>query len=92
MAATFIPVDSSKPLGHTLLEAATIARDFGDRIAALKRVMAAQTNGTDYSILEAQFGLPAGKGGDVSYLISVLKDGLDALAQFGLLPDWFGQT
>lgn len=92
MAASYISVDSTKPLGHSLLQAAGDARRFGEEIAAIKRVMDGMANGTDYAIIEAQFGLPAGKGGDVSYLIAQLKSGLDGLAQFGLLPDWLGQV
>ncbi len=90
--ASFIPVDSSRPLGNALLSTAASARDFAERVAGLQRVMDAMTSASDYSVLEAQFGLPEGKGADVAFLISNLKTGLDALAQFGLLPDWFGQV
>lgn len=92
MAASFIPVDNGAALGRALLKAASDARAFAEEIAGLKRIMDAMTNATDYSIVETQFGIPAGRGGDVVYLISNLKTGLDALSQFGLLPDWFGQV
>lgn len=92
MAASFIPVDNSKQLGHELLQVASMARDLGERVAAIKAVMDAMANGADNSIIEAQFGLPAGKGSDVAYLMGALKDGLAGVAQFKLLSDWFGQV
>lgn len=92
MATSFVPVDNSKALGNALLQLARQAREFGEQLAALQAIMAGMVDGTDYSVLEAQLGLPAGKGSDVNYMIGALKTGIDGVAQFALLPNWFGQV
>lgn len=92
MAVTYIPIDNTKTLGIALLDLAKSARDFGEQLAAVQAVMAGMVDGTDYTVLEAQFGIPAGKGADLSYMLGVLKTSLDAVPQFALLPNWLGQV
>jgi hypothetical protein len=62
MSANYIPVDLSKRLGLRLRRAVDLTRELLNLLAETKAVMEAQIDGTDYSAVEAQYGLPAGKG------------------------------
>jgi hypothetical protein len=70
MAATYIKVDISKRLGADLRQTVVHGAEFDERLHRLKDVMETMIDGSDYSRLEAEFGLAAGKGETVYNLVS----------------------
>jgi hypothetical protein len=70
MAATYIKVDISKRLGADLRQTVVHGAEFDERLHRLKDVMETMIDGSDYSRLETEFGLAAGKGETVYNLVS----------------------
>jgi hypothetical protein len=74
MATTFIIVDTTKRLGQQLRTAVDQLREVRDRLRKLKEVMDTQVDLTpdpdDYSLLEGQFGLAAGRGQETYNLVA----------------------
>jgi hypothetical protein len=62
MANNFIAVDQTKRLGGNAMQAAQNLRWAQDQLSALKIAMDNMIAASDYSVVEAQFGLPANKG------------------------------
>jgi hypothetical protein len=70
MAVTYIKVDISKRLGADLRQTVVHGEQFDERLHRLKEVMETMIDGTDYTRLETEFGLAAGKGETVYNLVS----------------------
>jgi hypothetical protein len=70
MAVTYIKVDISKRLGADLRQTVVHGAQLDERLHRLKEVMETMIDGTDYSRLETEFGLAAGKGETVYNLVS----------------------
>lgn len=73
-------VNTTKPLGQVVAE---LADKLSESQAAMRRIKAAADsmtygNPTDYAALEAELGLPAGKGADFYALLSGAATALDA--------------
>lgn len=81
MAATFVPIDSSRRLGQQLRRAVDVQRDALDAFNRVKNIMDTQgVDVTDYTPLEAQFGLPAGTGAAVYALVTGTLAAIDVAA------------
>lgn len=80
MAATFVPIDTTKRLGSNLRRAVDVLRDALDQLNKVKNIMDTQVDGTDYSVVEAQFGLPAGNGAAVYSLVTGALTAIDVAA------------
>jgi hypothetical protein len=77
MAADYITVDRSKQLGNGLVRAADLLRELRELVDKLQDAGNHSNNGTDYSVMEANFGLPAGSGANALTLINILGDTLN---------------
>lgn len=89
MAVNYIPIDPAKRLGTRLRRLVDLQREALELSAALKAVMETQIDGTDYAAVEAQFGLPAGKGQTAYNLVAGAKSAVDVSAVRQLV-DWLG--
>lgn len=70
MAVQYISIDSTKRLGSELRQAINYGTAFDQQVVKLKEVMETMIDGTDYTRLETEFGLAAGKGETVYNLIA----------------------
>jgi hypothetical protein len=70
MAVTYIKVDLSKRLGADLRQTVVYGEQFDERLHRLKDVMDTMIDGTDYSRLETEFGVPTGQGETVYNLVA----------------------
>ena len=72
MAADYFVISrTNRPnLGAELIVLANMLRDVRDRCDALNGIGQHQFDGSDYTVLEAQFGLTAGEGDDLLSLLA----------------------
>jgi hypothetical protein len=70
MAVQYISINSTKRLGSELRQAVNYGTAFDQQVAKLKELMETMIDGTDYSRLETEFGLAAGKGETVYNLVT----------------------
>lgn len=77
MAADYITVNRSKRLGDSLVRSANLLRELRELVDQIQDAGNHSNNGTDYSMLEANFGLPAGTGANTLALISLLGETLN---------------
>lgn len=79
MATTYIATNTSKRLGADLRRAVHALKEVRSDFRELKAVMETMIDGSDYSLLETEFGLPTGLGDDTYNLVSgALTDMEDA--------------
>jgi hypothetical protein len=86
MATTYIPINTSVRLGASLRRAVDLLTTARDQLADLKAAMDTQVNGTDYSMVESQFGLQTGQGQTLYNLVAgVVSDqtGFNTVALIG---------
>jgi hypothetical protein len=76
MAADYIVVTkTNRPqLGTQLIRAANLTRELRDLIDALNDIGQHQFAGADYSVFEAQFGVPAGQGANTLTLLGLVNN------------------
>lgn len=98
MASSFIPT-SPLPLSQQLQQTAAYAAVLLSKVTLIKATMEAMQDPAlsaedpaRYAVVEAQFGLPAGTGADIVYMMSALASQLSAIPQMALLPARFGQV
>jgi hypothetical protein len=89
MASNYIPIDQSKRLGSRLRRTVDLARELLDMLTETKAVMEAQIDATDYTAVEAQYGVPAGKGQTAYNLVAGAKSVIDVSAVRQMV-DWLG--
>lgn len=70
MAIEYLTVDTSQRLGSELRQAVNYGNAFDTQVARLKEIMETMIDGTDYSAVEANFGLQAGSGETVYNLVT----------------------
>jgi Family of unknown function (DUF6171) len=73
MAANNIPVLRNKPLGGQLIQLQAHLQMAANLVNQLAGQSAAMANGSDYSQVEAQFGVPNGAGTVVNAMLQGLK-------------------
>ena len=89
MAANHITVDQSKRLGIRLRRLIDLQRETLQLNEQLKDIMEAQIPGSDYSVVETEFGLPTGKGETTYNLVSGMYSAVNVSAVNQAI-DWLG--
>lgn len=74
MAADYIVINRSRQLGNSLVRAADMLRELRELIDKLKDAGNHCVDASDYTVLEAQYGLAAGAGANALTLINILSD------------------
>ena len=87
MAINYITVNRSKTLANELYTLITATRNSHSKLKEIKDLMNSQTDGVDFSNIETQFGLPAGKGQIVYDLIVGNLAELNAATNFKRMND-----
>lgn len=90
MANNFIAVDCSvKRLANELQQSANMLAAFLQKFDRINEIMQNMNPGdNDYTVIEREFGLPAGKGGDVLYLVANAKAALDGAGTVQQFATW----
>ena len=78
MAADFILIDRNKQQGNQAVRLANLVQEASDLAENLNEIGQHQFDGSDYTVLEAQFGLQAGAGANFLTLLGLTKDALNA--------------
>lgn len=73
MAADFIVVNRTKQLGNTLVAVASNLRQLREDIDKLNDAVGHSFNVSDYSVMEANFGLASGTGANTATLIGLIN-------------------
>lgn len=74
MAINHVPIDQSKPRGNKLRHTRDLAHHFLTHLAEMKGIISECQDGEDYSHMEDQFGIPAGEGPKVEFLVNSLSE------------------
>lgn len=90
MAATFIPINTGQRLGAQLRNAVDQLQAAKHALAKLKAIMDTQVNVSDYSMVEAQFGLQTGQGQTCYNLVAGTNTDLGASTNVAELLSWCG--
>jgi hypothetical protein len=70
MATTFVQINTTNRLGNQLRAAIDQLRTGKDQLARLKAIMDTQIDGSNYSLLESQFGLQTAEGATCYNLVA----------------------
>lgn len=73
MAADYIAVNKTKQLGNTLVAVADLLRDIREKIDKLNDAGNHSFTGSDYTVMEANFGLASGTGANALSLIGLVN-------------------
>lgn len=90
MANNYIPVDLNKRLGYEVQKCADLGAQLRHHLEQVQSVIENMHDGVTYSTVEAATGCPAGKGGDLAYLLLNARDSLAAAAALNQLINWLG--
>lgn len=76
MAADYIPITrTNRPqMGNQLIRAANLTRELRDLIDAINDAGQHMFNGGDYTLFEAQFGVPTGQGANTLSLLGLINN------------------
>ena len=83
MAIDFIQVNTAKPLGAKVVQAANALRQYRELVALLAADISHMNDGTDYTTVESQFGLQTGVGSNFATLVSIQNDIVNGSAGAG---------
>jgi hypothetical protein len=84
MATTFVPISTSTRLGASLRRAVDTLESAKQQLENLKAVMETQISGSDYTLVESQFGLQAGQGQTAYNLVAGVVSDLHGANTTGL--------
>lgn len=73
MAADFITVNRAKQPGNNLVRAANLTRELRELVDGLSDAVGHSFDGSDYSVMEANFGLASGQGANTATLIGLIQ-------------------
>lgn len=73
MAADYITVNRGKQLGNSLVRSADLIRELRELIDKLNDAVGHSFASSDYSVMEANFGLAAGTGANTATLIGLVS-------------------
>jgi hypothetical protein len=94
MATTFISIDTTKRLGGQARGAVDQLQAAKQALAKLKAIMDTQIDlapsPADYSLVESQFGLQAGKGQTFYNLVAGVNSDVGASSNVTQLLNWCG--
>jgi len=85
MASNHIAIDVSKRLGVRLRRGVDQAREALTTLTETKDVMEEMIDMADYSVVEAQYGLPAGKGQSAYNLVVAARAAINSTATAQLI-------
>ena len=71
-ANDYLVVDRSKQAGNQLVSAAENIREIREKIDKLNDAVSRMHDGSDYTTVEAQFGLASGKGANFVTLLALI--------------------
>jgi len=71
---TYIPINRNKQLGNKTVRLAGMIRECQELADELLSIADRQNDGTDYSTMEANFGLQAGDGSELRSQLSRMKN------------------
>jgi len=74
MAADFISVNRGKQLGNSLVRSADLLRELRELIDKISDASSHSFEAGNFSMMEANFGLAAGQGANVTTMIALIKD------------------
>ena len=93
MAQNYISISQNVGrFAQSLLSVTNSLASQRDLLILLKRDMDQMVNGTDYTMLESNFGLPTGKGQTVYNLVAGAVAELASASNFNLMFDYLGAT
>ena len=92
MAKNNITVNRSFRQGADLVSVVESFRNATDKLKQLKEIMDNMTDASDWTVIEAQFGVPVGKGEVIYNLVSGTVSELAADTTFNNLTDWVTPT
>lgn len=87
MATTFININTGQRLGAQLRSAIDQVRAARDLLARLRGVMDTQIDGSNYALLESQFGLQAGEGAAAYFQVAAWLDAISSNASQTAVAD-----
>ena len=90
MPNNYIDVNTQKRLGSITFGACTGLAESRDRIVQLKNDMDNMVSGTDYTLIETNFGLPTGKGQIFYNLVAGTVAEMAAATNMVNLINWIG--
>lgn len=90
MATTFININTGQRLGSQLRSAIDQLQAAKQALAKLKAIMDTQVSGTDYTMVESQFGLQTGQGATCYNLVAGCNAELGAGTNTTELLAWCG--
>jgi hypothetical protein len=90
VAANYITVSLDERLGGRIRDIVDMLASRRSMLRDLKAALETMVDGSDYSMIEAELGLPAGKGQTVYNLVSGALSELDADTSFNQLLSWLG--
>ena len=73
MAADYIAVNRTKQLGNSLVRAADLLRELRELVDKLNDAGSHSFTGSDYTMMEANFGLTAGQGANTLTLLGLIN-------------------
>ncbi len=85
MASNHIPIDTGLRLGQRLRRGVDVTREALTLLTEAKDVMEEMIDGTDYSVVEARYGLPAGKGQTAYNLVVAARTAVQSTATTQLI-------
>lgn len=88
MPINYITVDRARQQGGELLSVIDNLRYYQDRLRQEKEKMDNMTDGADYTAIETQYGIAAGKGDEVYNLVAGATSELAADTNLAQLLDW----
>lgn len=80
MANNYIAIDTTKRLGNRLRRCVDITREALSLLNEIRDIMDESNDGVDYGTIEAQFGLPTGKGLTAYNLVAGARSAVQAAA------------
>jgi hypothetical protein len=90
MATTYIPINTGQRLGLQLRQAVDQLQIAKQTLAKLEAIMNTQVNGSDYSMVESQFGLQTGQGVTTYNLVAGTTSDLGNSTNVSEILSWLG--
>lgn len=73
MAADYISVNKTKLPGNSLVRAANLTRELRELLDNLNDIAGHSFTGSDYTVMEANFGLTTGQGQNTATLLGLIN-------------------
>lgn len=90
MATTYVPINTGQRLGAQLRNAIDQLQSAKQALSKLLAIANTQVNGSDYSMVETQFGLTTGQGQTTYNLIAGTNTDLGNSTNVSEIVSWCG--